>query len=176
MKCLDGNSPDSQRPHPAFHMHIDQEGGYAAQLYLQSETLWYLPPLSASLALPRACQLPPYLALACDRTALPFYGRGPERGAFESDQSVVLVLKAHMLTEALMRIMARDYCTKRGTHVMSDFLYILRYVEKLGFLDLDLLPEPFKKIYEDFNRPPELEPVENLQRTLGIPVHESFYR
>lgn len=176
MKCLDGNSPDSRRPYPAFHIHIEQETGYAVSLFPQSETIWFLPPLSASLARPRACQLPRYLALACDRTAVPFYERPPMHGAFHSDQTVVLILKAHILTEALMRIMARDYNAKVGGRGMRDFLYIPIHAEHLGFLDLDLLPEPFKKIYEDFKDGPPFNPLVRLQRALGIAVDESYYR
>lgn len=98
-------------------------------------------------------------------------------GAFHLDQTVVLVLKAHILTEALMRIMAHNYNTKVGAHVMQHFLYIPIHIENLGFLDLDLLPEPFKKIYEDFrHESATTKPLERLQRALGRPVYESFYR
>ncbi|KAK4141258.1 uncharacterized protein C8A04DRAFT_31236 [Dichotomopilus funicola] len=146
-------------------MHIQEETGYAISLFPQSETIWFLPPLSATLARPRTCQLPPYLALASDRTALPFYERPPEWGAFHLDQTVVLVLKAHIMTEALMRIMARDDKTKLGAHVVQHFPFIPIHAEKLGFLDLDLLPEPFKKIYEDFrDGPPTTKPLQRRRR------------
>ena len=174
MKCLEGNSPDRRRPHPAFHMHILQETGHPVSLFPQSETIWFLPPLSASLARPRACQLPPYLALACDRTALPFYEQPPMWGAFHSDQTVVLVPKAHILVAALMRILARDHDTKVGSNVMTQFLYIPIHAENLGFLDLDILPEPFKKIYEDFRDEPTFWPLLRLQRALSIAVDESY--
>lgn len=81
------------------------------------------------------------------------------------------------MTEAMMRIMARDSDKEVGTYAAAEFVYVPIYVEERGFLDLDLLLEPFKKIYEDFrDGPPTKKPLERLQRAVGIPVHESYYR
>jgi hypothetical protein len=173
-KCLDGSSPDRAYPHPSFHMHMDI---YGVGLYVQSETLWFLPPLSATLARPKANPLPPYLAFACDRTALPPCEMGKGRGFFDLDQTVVLVPKAHTLTEALMRIMARDDGKKIGACSAPHFCYIGLYVEKGGILDISLLPEPLKKIYEEFRDGPEsIGSIEiKLKRTLGVPVPPRFY-
>lgn len=45
---------------------------------------------------------------------------------------------------------------------MTHFLYIPIYIEHLGFLDLDLLREPFKKIYEGFRDEPTFWPLVRL--------------
>ncbi|KAL2019188.1 hypothetical protein VTK56DRAFT_9988 [Thermocarpiscus australiensis] len=179
--CLDGSRPDRKHPHTAFHMHI--EGTTPTRtvacvcLYLQSETLWFLPPLSPRLASPRTCQLPPYLALACDRTALPPDEIGMGRGAFLSDQTVVLVPKAHILTEALMRIMARDSGKKFGSWAGTHFAYISIYVHDRGILDVDLMPEPLANFYKEFRSGlvPYADIMVRLRRTLGVPLREESY-
>ncbi|KAK4234269.1 hypothetical protein C8A03DRAFT_37959 [Achaetomium macrosporum] len=178
--CIDGSSPDRQHPHPAFHMHIeDTTPGLTVSsvcLHLQSETLWFLPPLRASLASPRTCRLPRYLALACDRTALPPDELGMGRGVFHSDQTVVVVPKAHILTEALMRIMARDRYERVGMWAVQHFLYIALYVEERGILDLRLLPEPLGKLYKELTGRGHGNAMVKLMRTLGVPVLERLYR
>ncbi|KAK4234336.1 hypothetical protein C8A03DRAFT_37892 [Achaetomium macrosporum] len=105
--CDAGSSPGRQHPHPAFHMHI--EGMDSIALHLQSETLWFLPPFDPSLANPRGCQLPLYLALACGDTAVLPHQSRLGMGAFQLDQTMVLIPKAHVLVEALVGIAARDY-------------------------------------------------------------------
>ncbi|KAL2017208.1 hypothetical protein VTK56DRAFT_2415 [Thermocarpiscus australiensis] len=180
--CLDGTSPNRTHPHPAFHVHIEgvtnPSSLSAVCLFPQSETLWFLPPLSPYLASPRAHPLPRYLALACDRTALPPFQIGMGRGAFDSDQTVVLVPKVHVLTEALMRIMARDAGKIVGGYAVQHFAYIDLYVHQCGFLDIGLLPEPFGKIYEEFREGPvpTRDIILQLRRAVGVPVDESLYR
>jgi hypothetical protein len=153
-------------------------------LYTQSATLWFLPQFDASLANPRANPLPPYLALASDTTALPpfvFDGLDMGRGVFKSDKTVVLVPRAHILTEALMRITARDSrhgmlgdCSRSGVNYMS------RYVEPRGRLNIDLLPEPFGNLYRiiasnDEDRPTIREILLRLMRACGVPVEPERY-
>jgi hypothetical protein len=173
--CLDGSSPMRQHPHTAFHMHIEGVENHRSVssvcLHRQSETLGFLPPLDASLASPRAGRLPPYLALACDKTAVPPYVVGHGRGRFHSDQTVVLVPKAHILTEALMRIMARDAGTMVGANSVQHFCYIGLYVYKQGFLDLDLLPRPFREVYGKFSKgsKPLRDNLAKLRRAMGLP-------
>jgi hypothetical protein len=152
-------------------------GGYGVGIYVQSETLWFLPPLGATLANPKANRLPRYLAFACDLTALPPYEIGMGRGAFDSDQTVVLVPKAHILTEALMRITARDDGTKVGAYSAAHFCYIILYVEKRGILDIGLLPEPLARLYEEFRDGlgPSGPIRTKLKRTLGVLVPPRFY-
>ncbi|KAK3302628.1 thioredoxin reductase [Chaetomium strumarium] len=158
--CRDGSSPERRHPHTAFHMHI--EGTIRVQaisclcFYVQSETLWFLPPLSASLAKPRECPLPRYLAFA-----------------------VVLVPKVHILTEALMRIMARDHGTRVGSCCVQHFLYIPIYVEQRGILDISLLPELFEELYKQMTTgsPADVAKASlKLRRNLGAPLAKERYR
>jgi hypothetical protein len=92
---------------------------YAVSLYVQSKTLWFLPPLGPSLASPRANPLPRYLALASDPTALPPLEVGKGKGIFSFKETMVLVPRAHILTEALMRMMARESRKQSGHFVSS---------------------------------------------------------
>ncbi|KAK4038041.1 thioredoxin reductase [Parachaetomium inaequale] len=172
------------RPHPpsAFHLHIQGATSHlvtsAVCLFLQSETLWFLPPFDASLASPRAHQLPRYLALASDRTALPPYRIGMGRGVFDNNQTVVLVPKSHILLEALMRIMARELGKRCGDQAVQTFSYIELYVDRDGFLDVDLLPLPFGKIYKNFKGGvvPVKDCLLKLRRAVGIAVEPNMYR
>ncbi|KAH6632099.1 thioredoxin reductase [Chaetomium tenue] len=167
-KCSEGNAPDRKYPHPSFHMHSNGRG---VGFYVQSETLWFLPPLDATLANPKANPLPPYLAFACDRTALPPGAPGIGMGTFDSDETVVLVLKAHILTEALMRIMAAHAGKIIGTYAIQHFCYIEEFVEGRGFLDIDLLPRPLADFYRAFKDNPAFGLVlKELQRALEVPV------
>jgi hypothetical protein len=146
-------------------------------LHLQSETLWFLPPFDSSLANPRGCQLPRYLALANDETAVPPHQGDLGLGAFEVDQTVVLVPKVHILTEALMRIAARDYGKTVGTYGAAHIGYMQLYVEPFGDLDLSLLPEPFKKLYEEHRKGSSPELRVRLLRTCGVPLWDKeLYR
>jgi hypothetical protein len=161
-------------------MHIEGVEGHRSTssvcLHRQSETLWFLPPLEASLASPRAGPLPPYLALACDKTALPPFKLGMGQGAFRSDETVVLVPKAHIYTEALMRIMARDDDKRVGTYAVAHFLYIEQYVRGRGIFDVSLLPRPLGELYEEFvSDKPLKNTMAKLKRVVGIPVDAKYY-
>ncbi|KAK4153531.1 thioredoxin reductase [Chaetomidium leptoderma] len=179
--CLK-TAPGLSQPYPEFHLHIegmtDPLVTTAVMLFVQSKTLWFLPRFRDHLAKPREQQLPRYLALASDKTALPPVAPGMGYGHFKSDETVVLVPKVHIFLEALMRIYARDYWKDIGIHSRSYFNYIGIYVEKRGFLNLDLLPEPFKDLYMDFTQGSMLgRDVElRMMRTLGTPIRASQYR
>jgi hypothetical protein len=102
------------------------------------------------------------------------------KGVFDSDQTVVLVPRAHILLEALMRIAARDHKKNKSIFAISHVMYISIYVEKRGLLDLDLLPVPFKDIYNGWTDDEEPRPFRDftliLLRALGVPVDASHYR
>jgi hypothetical protein len=176
------SDPDTSWPTPTFHLHIDGHTPpslYVVCLFLQSETLWFLPPFGVSLANPRANPLPRYLALACDQTALPHYVSGLGTGFFASDQTVVLVPKIHILLESGMRITARDHGKRAGNYAGVIIDYIGLYINARGFLDIDLLPGPFRWLYKTMNDSSKHSPLEwqvKLMRTCGVPVEESDYR
>jgi hypothetical protein len=154
-------------------MHIGKaNSGYSIALHLQSETLWFLPPFGPLLANPREGPLPPYLALANDVTAVAPYDEHEQVGAFELPDPVVLVPKAHILTEALMRIAARDYHQHDtvGAWSIAHYAYIKLYVQPLGRLDPSLLPEPFDRLYRDERKMTPLEFHTRLLRACGVPL------
>jgi hypothetical protein len=181
-KTCPKNDPDGTWPTPTFHLHIDgqrPDDTSTVCLFLQSETLWFLPPFGTSLANPRANPLPRYLALACDQTALPHYAAGLGNGYFTSDQTVVLVPKAHILLESGMRITARDYDKRAGNYASVIINYMNLYIRSRGFLDIDLLPGPFRWLYKTMNDSSKHSPLEwqvKLMRMCGVPVKESYYR
>lgn len=176
------SQPNRHWPVSDVHLHIEQTDPRvtaAVCLFPQSKTLWFLPELGASLANPRANPLPRYLALASDPTALPPFEIGMGRGLFRSDQTVVLVPRAHILTEALMRIMARDHGKSAGMHAGAIVGYMSLYVERRGLLNISLLPEPFGVLYAAHTKDESVtgrELMVRLMRTLGMPVKPSEYR
>ncbi|KAK4154604.1 hypothetical protein C8A00DRAFT_42673 [Chaetomidium leptoderma] len=183
--CPDGakcpwTNPRRQHPPPAFHLHIRgaTRESTAVCFFLQSETLWFLPPFGPGFASPRARPLPRYLALACDRTVLPPFEIGMGKGVFDSDQTVVLVPRSHILLEALMRIMARDEGKRVGAYAVQHWAYMSLYVEPNGMLDVDLLPEPLGALHKKCTagNMSSGAMIVAINRTLGIPVAPSDYR
>ncbi|KAH6628126.1 hypothetical protein F5144DRAFT_494912 [Chaetomium tenue] len=140
--------PTNRKPPPSFHLHIqDSADTPVVRLFLQSETLWILPPFNASLANPREHPLPPSLVLACDTTVVPRPRAGEGGGAFLSDETVVLVLKPEIMVEAYMRILVRDIDTPRCSY--ENLNYMLQYVEGRHFINHKLLSAPLSDVYED---------------------------
>ncbi|KAH6632555.1 hypothetical protein F5144DRAFT_491660 [Chaetomium tenue] len=146
-----------------YHFHVS---GGAVVLMLQSDTLWFLPPLGAALINPKAEALPGYVAFAHGQAlyAPPDYS---------SDDAPVIVPKPHILLEARMRILARDDGTERGewrsSHNIPD--------DRWDYINLDLLPRPFK-VYYKANKSETIsraEYVVGLKRTLGVPVDPKDY-
>ncbi len=71
VSCPDTSSNRHSQP-PVFHAHLDDDPEITAGLYFQSDTLWFLPPLDRSLLSPsNELNLPPYFALASDRSVFP---------------------------------------------------------------------------------------------------------
>ncbi|KAG5915663.1 hypothetical protein E4U61_004397 [Claviceps capensis] len=151
LPCTDGKdcpivSPKRHTPAPDSHPHI--EGAEEpVGLFVQSVTLWFLPPLEAALITPDQGQLPPPYALASDETILPPWR--PERGAgvFKSKAHPVVVVHSHVLLEAFMRICARYSHTLAGSFSKSMVIYVLMYIDDDGYLDLKKLPEPLVSSY-----------------------------
>ena len=99
------------------------------------------------------------------------------KGIFSSSETNVLVPRAHILTEALMRIMARDFWKKAGDNAPSILAYMNLYVEPRGLLNIDLLPEPFRTLYKNHMDGPmdDSEFTLKLMRAVGVPVRPSEY-
>ncbi|OIW30825.1 thioredoxin reductase [Coniochaeta ligniaria NRRL 30616] len=159
-------------PPPASHAHF----GYALEdtvgLYLQSETLWFLPPMDASLLLPNKVDLPPYFALASDETVFPPRRRpGRGCGVFPSTAPAVIAPKPHILLEAYMRLFARDHGKWVGLIGVRTMCNMSSYVDADGFLDADLLPEPLRTSYKRW-KDPEIRVrqwSQELNAALGLP-------
>ncbi|KAL9079253.1 MAG: hypothetical protein Q9157_001871 [Trypethelium eluteriae] len=135
-------------PPPAFHLHIDASEVTVA-LYLQSKTLWFLPPLDSSLSPPWRLKLPQHLVLASDQTVLPPQRPGRGSGFFKSDQPPVLVPQSHVLLEAFLRLRARDLGERMGSLAMPMITYMWEYVDDDGFLDTSQIPEPLRSSYQE---------------------------
>lgn len=174
--CLDGelchSSPQQRHtPPPAFHIHIKDSTGTVG-LFLQSETLWFLPPIDSSLSSPKNIKLPSHFLFASDQTVLPLWRLGRGSGAFKSEQALVLVPKAHVLLEAFMRLYARDDDKRIGAFGLTMISYMSMYVDKDGFLDATQLPEPFKTLYEEYRQRTKSirQFTDDLKEALGVPI------
>jgi hypothetical protein len=145
-------APTRPTPPPSFHTHI-YDSSVSVGLYLQRDTLWFLPPLNSTrdyLSSPTTRDLSsassPFI-LASDQTFLPPWRPGRASGHFKPRQFPVLVPKAHVLLEAYIRIYARDVGTMIGSFAITMVSYMEMYVDRDGFLDVDQLPDVIKTLY-----------------------------
>ncbi|KAI6089923.1 hypothetical protein F4821DRAFT_230187 [Hypoxylon rubiginosum] len=92
-----------QSPTPAFHMHI--EGlDVSISLRAHSQTLWFaLPPSADADPTWKSCYIP------VSDWSLPGLRPGRGHGAFSADGPRVLILRAHILLEAYIRL-ASAFC------------------------------------------------------------------
>ena len=175
-QCADGelceaSSAERYSPAGAFHVHIEASD-VTVDLYRQSETLWFLPPLD--LRLPK-CELPPHFVLASDQTVLPPWRPGRGSGVFKSSRHPVVVPKAHVLLEAFMRLHARDAWKRVGTFGMAMIAYVQLYIDNDGLLDTSQLPELLKTFYAELRKgkKPVRQWTIDLRQALGIPEKDS---
>ncbi|KAG5946271.1 hypothetical protein E4U59_004165 [Claviceps monticola] len=139
-------SPKRLTPAPDSHLHIEGTK-VPVGLFVQSVTLWFLPPLEAALITPDQGQLPPPYALASDESILPPWRPGRGAGVFKSKAYPVVVVRSHVLLEAFMRICARYSHTLAGSFSKSMVIYVSMYIDDDGYLDLKKLPEPIVSSY-----------------------------
>ncbi|KAF2107974.1 hypothetical protein BDV96DRAFT_588020 [Lophiotrema nucula] len=153
--CLRGelcpSGPQPYSPAPAFHIHMDGSK-VTVDLYLQSETLWFLPSFDGTLSSPRKAKVPFDLVIASDQTILPPRRPGRGSGVFPSTEYPVLVPRAHVLLEAFMRLYVRDAETRTGSFAMAMITYMEEYVDEDGLLDVDRLPEPLGSFYKELGK------------------------
>lgn len=176
--CLASSSPKRFTPPAAEHLHIDGTE-VTVGLFPQSETLWFLPRLDASLLADtqhEMLKLPRHFCRASDTLILPPSRPGRGCGALQPGHHPVLVPKAHVLLEAFLRLHVRDSGKKVGSFSMAMITYIEEYVDDDGLLDSDQLPEPLRTSYRDL-RAGRWESVDqwlrDLKEALGIPVGDS---
>ncbi|ERS97094.1 hypothetical protein HMPREF1624_06423 [Sporothrix schenckii ATCC 58251] len=148
-------APNRPSPAPSFHVHLKDDTEVGVGLYLQRDTLWFLPPFQstgvrARLLAPRVDSLPAPFLLATDATALPPWRPSRGSGVFTSGdgKGPVVVVKSHVLLEALMRILARDDGTSAGSFSLAIITYMEMYVDGDGFLDARQLPDDVRALYE----------------------------
>ena len=113
-------------------MHVDASE-VTVGLYLQSETLWFLPPLDDSLSSPQKLKLPSHFALASDQNVLPPWRPGRGSGVFNSGEDPVVVPQSFILLEAFLRLYARDSAKRIGSVGMPLIGYVEQYVDDDGF-------------------------------------------
>jgi hypothetical protein len=159
---------------PAFHIHIE-DSEVTVALYLQSETLWFLPPLDSSFSSPKRLELPSQFILAADQTILPPWRPGRGSGVFKSGCDPVVVPKSHILLDAFLRLYARDSGKRIGAFAMAMIAYVEQYIDDDGLLDANQLPEPLKTSYEELRQ--GVKPVrqwrKELREALGIIEEDS---
>jgi len=159
---------------PAFHIHIE-DSEVTVALYLQSETLWFLPPLDSSFSSPKRLELPSQFILAADQTILPLWRPGRGSGVFKSGCDPVVVPKSHILLDAFLRLYARDSGKRIGAFAMAMIAYVEQYIDDDGLLDANQLPEPLKTSYEELRQ--GVKPVrqwrKELREALGIIEEDS---
>ena len=168
------SSQERPTPPPAFHVHIE-ESEVTVGLYLQSDTLWFLPPLDSSLLSPNQPQLPSQFILASDQTILPPWRPGRGSGGFTSGSDTVVIPKAHILLEAFLRLYARDSGKRIGGFAMAMIAYVEEYIDDDGLLDTTQVPEPLKTFYLELRqgRKPVRQWTKELKCALGILEEDS---
>lgn len=160
---------------PAFHAHLDDNSEVTAGIYLQSDTLWFLPPLDHSLLFPEKLDLPPYFALASDQTVFPPWRPGRGAGVFISTADAVIAPRPHILLEAYMRLYARDQGKRVGSFGIAMIVYMESYVDADGLLDANLLPEPLRTSYRELKegKKPTRQWMLELKQALGVIQEDS---
>lgn len=151
---------------PAFHFHIDNTSDVTVGIYLQTETLWFLPPLRLVLAAPNPAS---DFDLASDERILPPWRPGRGSGAFKSKKGPVVAIKSHVLLEAYLRLYARNRFKRSGGFGIAMIAYMEEYVDDDGLLEADKLPEPLKSFYEGLRQgeKPVRQWSKDLQLALG---------
>lgn len=164
--CLT-SSEERYTPPPAFHVHIE-DSECTVGLYLQSQTLWFLPPLDSSLLSQNKIELPSHFVLASDKAILPAWRPGRGSGVFQSERDgVVVVPRSHVLLEAFMRLYVRNSGKRIGSFSMAMIDYIELYVDEDGLLDVNQLPEPLRTFYNELKQ--GTKPVRQWTKELKEP-------
>ena len=150
-------------------MHV-RESKLTVGIYVQSETLWFLPELDRNLVFPTTLDMHPHFVFASDKHTLPPGRPGRGAGAFEEGLSPVLVPRAIVLLEAFLRLYARDYDKQIGSFSMQMICYVEEYVDDDGYLHDSRLPEPLQMLYEELkeDRKPVRQWSADLRAALGV--------
>lgn len=119
-------------------MHIE-DSDVPVTLYPQSETLWFLPPIDETLVPPHLSTLSSPYQLATGKTSLPPPRPGRGSGFYKSNQTLIVIIKSHVLLEALLRMYARDCLKTVGSAGIPKIGYLSQYVDEDGFLDTSKL-------------------------------------
>ena len=166
--CIAGPH-DRYTPSAAHHVHV-RESKLTVGIYVQAETLWFLPELDQTLVFPTTLDTHPHFVFASDKHTLPPARLGRGAGAFKEGLSPVLVPRAIVLLEAFLRLYARDYDKQIGSFSMQMICYIEEYVDEDGYLHDSRLPEPLQMLCEELKQ--DVKPVRqwsaDLRAALGV--------
>ncbi|KAI7369192.1 hypothetical protein KC354_g2132 [Hortaea werneckii] len=156
-------------PPAAHHVHV-HSSTLTVDIFIQSETLWFLPELDQSLVFPPTLDMHSHFVFASDKNTLPPNRLGRGSGAFQEDFVPVLVPQAIVLLEAFLRIYARDRGKKIGSFAVQMICYIEEYVDDDGYLRGSSLPEPLQTLYVELkeDKMPVRQWLEKLRATLGV--------
>lgn len=125
-------------------MHLD--------IFVQSETLWFLPEFDQSLVFPPSLDLHPHFVFASDERVLPPARLGRGSGVWKEEGATILVPRAIVLLEAFMRLYARHAGKKVGSFSMQMICYMEEYVDDDGYLAQSRLPEPLQTFFEELKK------------------------
>lgn len=144
-------SQDRYTPPAAFYLHKADALDVTVGLFVQSDTLWFLPPLADILpCYPKTLDASSPFVIASDSTVLP--PRRPGRGSGVFDVKVerhpVAIPRAVVMLEAFLWLYARDSEVKIGSFAMAMIGYVELYVDEDGLLDAAQLPSPLRSFYE----------------------------
>jgi len=158
-------------------MHIVNAPDVTIGLYTQSDTLWFLPPLTKVLPCPpEKLEATSPFVIASDNTVLPSWRPGRGSGAFDAGKQChpVVVPRAVVLLEAFMRLYARDSGKQIGSFAMAMIDYMELYVDQDGFLDATLLPDPLRLFYQQLKsgEKPVRQWRKELKEALGVPCDD----
>lgn len=173
--CNSG-SHNRHTPPPAFHYHMKDATDVTLGLFSQSDTLWFLPPLTKILSIPFADtnlgSSSPFVS-ATDASILPPWRPGRGSGVFDVAEAAhrVLVPRAAVLLEAFMRLHARDSGKQVGSFSLAMIDYMMMYVDEDGFLDVQQLSPTIKTFYEQLKQDekPIREWTQELKVALEVP-------
>lgn len=162
-------------PPPGVHYHL-KGSEVTVGLYVQSETLWFLPRLDKKLSSPSERTLSEHFVLASDKSVLPPWRPGRASGVIPLPQGdLVVAPKSHVLLEASIRLFARDSGTRIGSFAMAMIAYMEEYVDDDGYVDVEKLPIVLRRHYSELRegQKPVRQWRKELRDSLGISYTES---
>jgi hypothetical protein len=156
-----------------MHVHRSE---FTVNLYLQSTTLWFLPPLTQPMPSALDPALPPYLLLASDQISLPKSQPDLGDGYLPVSKHPIMVPRAVVFLEAFIRMLALDFGVRDVGKCIHTIAYVSQYIDADGRLDPEKLPEPLRTFYVQFRQENGMslrEKILQLKNALGMQLEDS---